>query len=74
METGYQHLKKSVSFAAREEEEVRDSVSSDLTGANKAHLALMLYCDKYVRQRNDGNYYLFEMSMTLLGTALRVSC
>ncbi len=62
METGYQHLKKSVSFANEEEEEKRDSVSCDLTGANKAHLALMLYCDKYVRQKNDGNYLSFEMA------------
>ena len=54
IETGYQHLKKSVSFANQEEESSRDLIAADLSGANKAHMALVLYCDNFLRQREDG--------------------
>lgn len=54
IETGYQHFKKSVSFAKQEEENSHDLMAADFSGANKAHMALVLYCDNFLRQREDG--------------------
>ena len=54
IETGYQHFKKSISYAKQEEESAQNFMTSDLSGANKAHMALVLYCDKFLRQKDDG--------------------
>lgn len=55
IETGYQRLKRSVAFARQEEEALGDAATpSDLSGANDAHMALVLFCDNFLRQTEDG--------------------
>ena len=47
-------MKKCVSYAKQEEESSEDLMCTDLSGANKAHMSLVLYCDNFLRQREDG--------------------
>ena len=78
METGYQHFKKSVTSARREEEKQRDAVTShlmtsELSGANQAHMALVLFCDNFLRQRDDGKLpHSFEAACMSLVDAIIV--
>ena len=51
-------MKKSVSYAKQEEENSYDLLTSDLRGANKAHMSLVLFCDNFLRQKEDGNEYI----------------
>ena len=53
VEEAYRLVKAGVGVAIQQEEGGALGGVSDMQGINQAHMALVTYCDKYLRQRDE---------------------